>query len=171
DGFGTGVASTGFVKRFPIDVLKIGRTLIAGLGASGHQAVIVEGIVRMADGLGLQTVGEGVETEEQAEGLRAIGCEMAQGNHWAREGPALRACNHISVIDPVIIALAPSYRGRTVRFLAAAEMFEKPLVGPGLRLIRQIPIRRGERDVGALEEAAEVIAQGALAGIFPEGGV
>src|SRR5438034_575626 len=88
-----------------------------------------------------------------------------------RTGPAILACNHVSVLDPVIIAMAPSYRGRTVRFLAAAEMFEKPLIGPGLRLIRQIPIRRGERDMRALEEAADVISAGALAGIFPEGGV
>jgi 1-acyl-sn-glycerol-3-phosphate acyltransferase len=88
-----------------------------------------------------------------------------------RQGAAILASNHISVIDPVIIALAPSYRGRTVRFLTAAEMFEKPFVGHGLRLIRQIPIRRGASDVKALEEAVEVIAAGALAGIFPEGGV
>jgi 1-acyl-sn-glycerol-3-phosphate acyltransferase len=88
-----------------------------------------------------------------------------------RTGAAILACNHVSVLDPVIIAMAPSYRGRTVRFLAAAEMFEKPLIGVGLKLIRQIPIRRGERDMAALEEAADVISAGALAGIFPEGGV
>ncbi len=88
-----------------------------------------------------------------------------------RQGAAILASNHISVIDPVIIALGPSYRGRTVRFLAAVEMFEKPLVGAGLRLIKQIPVRRGARDFRALEEAAGVIATGALAGIFPEGGV
>jgi 1-acyl-sn-glycerol-3-phosphate acyltransferase len=88
-----------------------------------------------------------------------------------RQGPAIIASNHVSVIDPVILSLGPSYRGRTVRFLAAAEMFDKPLVGTGLRLIRQIPIRRGESDFEALEEAARVIAAGALAGIFPEGGV
>ena len=88
-----------------------------------------------------------------------------------RRGPSIIASNHISVIDLVIIAMGPSSRGRTVRFLAAAEMFDKPLVGTGLRLIKQIPIRRGERDFAALEEAAGVIATGALAGIFPEGGV
>jgi 1-acyl-sn-glycerol-3-phosphate acyltransferase len=84
-------------------------------------------------------------------------------------GPALLACNHVSVLDPVVVALAPSSRGRTVRFLTAAEFFRTPLIGWGLRRIRQIPIRRGERDWGALHEVADVIAQGALAGIFPEG--
>ena len=86
-------------------------------------------------------------------------------------GPALLACNHISVLDPPIIALAPSTRGRTVRFLTAAEFFERPAIGWGLRRIRQIPIRRGEKDIRALEEVADVIRRGALAGIFPEGGL
>ncbi len=88
DGFGTGFASTGFVNRFPVDMVKIARPLIGGLGSSGRHAVIVEGMVRMARALGLQTVGEGVETEEQAAALRGMGCQMAQGNHWSRPQPA-----------------------------------------------------------------------------------
>jgi 1-acyl-sn-glycerol-3-phosphate acyltransferase len=84
-------------------------------------------------------------------------------------GPALLACNHISVLDPPIVAMAPSERGRTVRFLAAAELFRKPVIGWGLRRIRQIPIRRGGADWAALQETADVIRAGALAGIFPEG--
>jgi 1-acyl-sn-glycerol-3-phosphate acyltransferase len=84
-------------------------------------------------------------------------------------GPAILACNHVSVLDPVILAIAVSDRGRTVRFLAAAELFDKPFIGWALRRMGQIPIRRGARDRGALEEAAGVIRSGALAGIFPEG--
>jgi 1-acyl-sn-glycerol-3-phosphate acyltransferase len=86
-------------------------------------------------------------------------------------GPAMLAANHVSILDPIPIALGPSSLGRTVRFLAAAEAFRWPLVGWGLRRIRQIPIRRGARDVGALDRAAVVIRRGALAGIFPEGRV
>jgi EAL domain-containing protein (putative c-di-GMP-specific phosphodiesterase class I) len=88
DGFGTGVASPGFVNRFPIHMVKISRALIAELGSSGRHAAIVDGVVRMARALGLQTVGEGVETGEQAAALRATGCRMAQGNHWSRPLPA-----------------------------------------------------------------------------------
>jgi 1-acyl-sn-glycerol-3-phosphate acyltransferase len=91
--------------------------------------------------------------------------------HIPQAGPALLACNHVSVLDPPIVALAPSSRGRTVRFLTAAEFFERPLIGWGLRRIRQIPIRRGEKDWEALEDVALVIRRGALAGIFPEGGI
>lgn len=96
--------------------------------------------------------------------FRSVGLERIPA-----AGPAILACNHISVLDPVILALAVSGRGRTVRFLAGAEFFDKPFVGPALRRTRQIPIRRGAGDLRALEEAAGVIAAGALAGIFPEG--
>jgi 1-acyl-sn-glycerol-3-phosphate acyltransferase len=96
--------------------------------------------------------------------IRYLGTE-----HIPREGPALLVANHISVLDPICIALAPSALGRTLRFLAAAEFFEKPLVGAGLRSLDQIPVRRGAADWGALDELGAVIREGSLAGIFPEG--
>lgn len=85
------------------------------------------------------------------------------------EGGVILASNHISVLDPVIIAMAVTTTGRAVRFLAAAEYFRKPFIGWGLRRIRQIPIRRGASDRRALQQASLVIRRGALAGIFPEG--
>ena len=84
DGFGTGFASPGFVNRFPVDMVKIAPSLIADLGTSSRQTAIVDGIVRMARALGLRTVGEGVETEEQSAALQAMGCQMGQGYHWGR---------------------------------------------------------------------------------------
>ena len=89
--------------------------------------------------------------------------------HIPPEGSALVAANHISPLDPVFIALAPSHQGRTLRFLAAAEFFDKPVVGWFLAWLHQIPIRRGASDWKALEEVAGVIREGNLAGIFPEG--
>jgi 1-acyl-sn-glycerol-3-phosphate acyltransferase len=86
-------------------------------------------------------------------------------------GGAIIAPNHVSVLDPIPVAMAASERGRTVRFLAAAESFDVRVVGWGLRRIRQIPVRRGGGDVAALEDAAKVVRAGALAGIFPEGRV
>ena len=109
--------------------------------------------------LGLATVGTVVRLAFR---LRFEGTE-----HIPRTGPALLACNHISVLDPPIVALALSDRGRTVRFLAAAEFFDRPLVGWGLRTLKQIPIHRGAKDWEALREVAEVIRRGALAGGVP----
>jgi 1-acyl-sn-glycerol-3-phosphate acyltransferase len=87
-------------------------------------------------------------------------------------GSAILACNHISVMDGPLLALPPAKeRGRSIRFLVAAEIFRAPVIGAALRAFRQIPIRRGQADVGALDEAIGTIRSGALAGIFPEGRV
>ena len=87
-------------------------------------------------------------------------------------GSAIVAGNHVSALDGVALALATGSRGRRMtRFLVAAEFFRKLWCGWALRLYRQIPIRRGERDQGALDIAIETIRGGALAGIFPEGTV
>jgi 1-acyl-sn-glycerol-3-phosphate acyltransferase len=88
-----------------------------------------------------------------------------------QSGAAILAPNHVSVLDPIAVALATSARGRSVRFLAAAEFFAHPLWGWGLRRTKQIPVRRRTRDLGALQQLQEVLQRGGLAGIFPEGRV
>jgi 1-acyl-sn-glycerol-3-phosphate acyltransferase len=91
--------------------------------------------------------------------------------HIPRLGPAIVGVNHVSVLDPVAIALGTASQGRMLRFLAATEFFAHPVWGPGLRVMRQIPIRRGIRDLAALDELTSVLRGGGLAGIFPEGRV
>lgn len=87
-------------------------------------------------------------------------------------GPAIVAGNHVSALDGVALALTTSSRsGRMTRFLVAAEFFRKLWYGWALRLYRQIPLRRGQRDQVALDVAVDTIRGGALAGIFPEGTV
>jgi len=76
------------------------------------------------------------------------------------------------VLDGIALALVIArHRRRMTRFLTAAEFFRKPFYAWALRLYRQIPIRRGESDEGALDEAVRTVRAGALAGIFPEGEV
>jgi 1-acyl-sn-glycerol-3-phosphate acyltransferase len=88
------------------------------------------------------------------------------------EGPGIAASNHVSVLDGIVLALVIARRRRRMtRFLTAAEFFRKPFYAWALRLYRQIPIRRGESDEGALDEAVRTVRAGALAGIFPEGKV
>jgi diguanylate cyclase (GGDEF)-like protein/PAS domain S-box-containing protein len=86
DDFGTGYSSLSYLERFPIDALKIDRSFVAGLD-SGGSAAIVTAIVSMAHSLDLRVTAEGVETEEQLEQLRRLGCEYAQGFFFGRPGP------------------------------------------------------------------------------------
>jgi EAL domain-containing protein (putative c-di-GMP-specific phosphodiesterase class I) len=88
DDFGTGYSSLIYLRRLPIDGLKIDRSFVGGLTASAEDRVIVESIVSLAHSLGLVALAEGVETEQQAERLRALGCDLAQGFLWSTAAPA-----------------------------------------------------------------------------------
>src|SRR5947209_229648 len=88
DDFGTAYSSLSYLKRFPIDVLKVDRAFVSGLGAHDQDAAITAGILAMARGLRVDVVAEGVETPEQLQALRVLGCPFAQGFHFARPLPA-----------------------------------------------------------------------------------
>ena len=88
DDFGTGYSSLSYLKRFPVDELKIDGSFVAGLGSDPDDDVIVAAIIRLAGALGIQTVGEGVETAQQAEELRRLGCGRAQGYYFGAAEPA-----------------------------------------------------------------------------------
>jgi len=88
DDFGTGYSSLAYLKRFPLDVLKIDRSFVAGLGRDEEDSAIVSAIVKMAHALGLTVVAEGVERPEQLERLRELGCDRVQGRLIAKPMPA-----------------------------------------------------------------------------------
>jgi EAL domain-containing protein (putative c-di-GMP-specific phosphodiesterase class I) len=81
DDFGTGASSLRFLHRFPGDALKIDRGLVIDMLTDPGSHEIVKAIVGLAHNLGMEVVGEGVETAEHLEKLRALGCELAQGFH------------------------------------------------------------------------------------------
>ncbi|HWI65582.1 MAG TPA: EAL domain-containing protein [Symbiobacteriaceae bacterium] len=87
DDFGQGYSSLSYLKRFPIDVLKIDRAFVEKLGQDPQDTAIVEAIIRLARTLGLSVTGEGVETGGQVHHLRAMGCELGQGFYFARPQP------------------------------------------------------------------------------------
>jgi diguanylate cyclase (GGDEF)-like protein len=87
DDFGTGYSSLAYLRQLPMRRLKIDRSFIRDLPGQEHSRTIVNAIVALAHGLGLQITAEGVETPEQAGYLVRQGCDMLQGYHFARPMP------------------------------------------------------------------------------------
>ena len=87
DDFGTGYSSMSYLRRFPIDKLKIDRTFVAEMDTRSDDASIVQAIVSLAHGLKLKVVAEGVETEAQLDALKALGCDQYQGFHFSPAQP------------------------------------------------------------------------------------
>jgi EAL domain-containing protein (putative c-di-GMP-specific phosphodiesterase class I) len=79
DDFGTGYSSLNYVRRFPIDILKVDKSFVSGVGHDSSNDGVTRAIVSIGQSLSLRTVAEGVETLEQMERLRDLGCLLAQG--------------------------------------------------------------------------------------------
>lgn len=91
DDFGTGYSALGYLRRFPVSILKIDRSFVDGIGTSNDDQALVEAIVRLGETFGLDVVAEGVETEQQRDELVRLGCHFAQGYHYSRPVPAEEA--------------------------------------------------------------------------------
>jgi diguanylate cyclase (GGDEF)-like protein/PAS domain S-box-containing protein len=91
DDFGTGWTSLAHLPRLPVDVLKIDRSLVGGLGDDPDDTAVTAATIAMAHTLGLRVVAEGVETPRQLDELRRLGCDGAQGYLFARPAPAEQA--------------------------------------------------------------------------------
>lgn len=87
DDFGTGYSSLSYLSRLPVDSLKIDRSFVAGAATDRESTAIVSTILAMARGLKLKVVAEGVETQEQANLLRLLKCDEAQGYYYSRPVP------------------------------------------------------------------------------------
>jgi diguanylate cyclase (GGDEF)-like protein len=83
DDFGTGYSSLLYLKRFPVDLLKIDRTFVAGLGDNREDTAIVRSVIDLAQAFDISSVAEGIETEQQLADLRELGCDLGQGFLWS----------------------------------------------------------------------------------------
>ena len=90
DDFGTGFSSLSYLKRFPVDLLKIDKSFVDGVALDGPDNAIVQAIIALGHALGLKVIAEGVETIEQDEQLRLLGSELGQGFYYSKPIASLK---------------------------------------------------------------------------------
>jgi EAL domain-containing protein (putative c-di-GMP-specific phosphodiesterase class I) len=87
DDFGIGYSSLNYIRRFPVDILKVDKSFIDGVAESGEESALTEAIIGLATILNLRPVAEGIQHADQVEKLRALNCELGQGFYFAAPMP------------------------------------------------------------------------------------
>ena len=97
DDFGTGYSSLAYLREIPVDILKIDQNFIKPLGTDAQAVALLRSIIAIADALNLDIVVEGVETPTHVDILTGLGCEVAQGYHFARPGSASTIAEQLAI--------------------------------------------------------------------------
>jgi diguanylate cyclase (GGDEF)-like protein len=111
DDFGTGYSSLAYLKRLPVDEVKLDKSFVLGLTSDPDDEAIVRSTVDLARNLGLRMVAEGVEDQATWDALAAMGCELAQGYHLARPMPAEQATAWLAGRLPARFTMPAAERG------------------------------------------------------------
>lgn len=106
DDFGTGYSSLSYLNQLPFDKLKIDRSFVANVDACTSRHKLLQGIVSLGHGLGMEVVAEGVETRAELEIVRALGCDTVQGWYYAKAQSSAQAASEAARIEG-LAALAP----------------------------------------------------------------
>jgi diguanylate cyclase (GGDEF)-like protein len=175
DDFGTGYSSLLYLKRYPIQVLKVDRSFVSGMGVSDDDDAIVASVVSLAKAVGAVCIAEGVETEAQHGALLALGCRYAQGYLFGRPVAADRLPDLVADCDRRLqlpVALGSGSRKRRLRLKVNPEVVSRieQLHGAGASLHtiaaalnkEHVPTDHGGRWVSAT--VARVIASGRATG-------
>ena len=109
DDFGTGYSSFSYLRRFPVDLIKIDRSFVAGIGLHPDDEAIVASVVGLARSTGKLVVAEGVESPHQLVHLRALGVQSAQGFLWTRPLPAQALEHWLDQAQPHAAAPVPAH--------------------------------------------------------------
>ena len=115
DDFGTGYSSISYLRKLPVNVVKIDKSLIDGLGTDVEQSTFVEAVLHLIHACGLKAVAEGIETAEQAAELLRLGCSSGQGYYFGRPVPASEIEAMIGHGEPVSTAATTKTVGAGIR--------------------------------------------------------
>ena len=161
DDFGTGYSSLNYLRRLPIDVVKIDRSFVAGLGADPAADAIVAAVINLSHALGFRVVAEGVEREEQLVALRALGCDLAQGFYWSAPvsiGELRQALtSDIAVVEQCPVDLRAILSERVVAVRGAAATASRSVL---LRAPARLPA--AVADAGAVRAVLDHLLSNAL---------
>ena len=109
DDFGTGYSSLLYLRRYAVDYLKIDQSFVNGLGRDRHDTAIVASVIDLAHAFGIAVIAEGVETNDQARRLTAMGCDVGQGYLWSRPVPPADLPEQTRRIEAQLAAYAATH--------------------------------------------------------------
>jgi diguanylate cyclase (GGDEF)-like protein/PAS domain S-box-containing protein len=159
DDFGTGYSSLGYLRRFPVDIVKLDRAFVAGLGSDSAADAITAAVINLGHALGLSVIAEGVENEDQLTVLRALRCDRAQGYLWSAPQAAARLAEWIAAKPSAQLELGPLDLAALVaeRVQAARSVATAPIVV-------QVPptLAHGFADAGACRKVLDHLLANAV---------
>jgi EAL domain-containing protein (putative c-di-GMP-specific phosphodiesterase class I) len=167
DDLGTGSSALSYLKRFPIDVVKVDRSLVAGLGHDSDQSAVVASLISMAQAIGVRCVAEGVETADQLAVLRRLGCDLGQGYLFSRAMGTRAAGEWLSrALSP---RSAPAPRpGGAPRPEIVAQALELQTEGASLHTIAARLNAEGHRNEGGRRWHHTSVAQLIAGHLYPD---